>query len=173
MTDRMSTEIRTDIFRVAPAIYLRVVAGTSLPSLLASVALCAFLALVAGVMFDLRIILIALILIFLILPFFVFHIYYSRLLTIEAQSAVSLKIVSIVPGVEISEIFVSADESNIPPAPLVHLWDDIDSARISGGRLLIYFRAAKVPLIIPLDSMPENFRSEKLLEILPVEGNNK
>ena len=91
----MSATIRTEKFRIAPATYLRVVAGSSLPSLLASIVLLALISIAAGVLFDIRIILVALIFIFLVFPFYIYYIYFTRLLTVEAQNSVRPKDVTI------------------------------------------------------------------------------
>ncbi len=159
--------IETGIFRIAPATYLRVVAGTSLPSLLATVILFSFVAVVAGVLFDLRIILVALILIFLVFPFYIYHIYFTRLLTVEAQAAVRPKSVLIEPGIAITERFHSVEETMDTPKPCVRQWDHIDHVKADRRNLIIYFSDQSVPLIIPIDSLPADAVIASLLEKFP------
>ena len=166
----MSATIRTEKFRIAPATYLRVVAGSSLPSLLASIVLLALISIAAGVLFDIRIILVALIFIFLVFPFYIYYIYFTRLLTVEAQNSVRPKDVTIHPHLNIIETFHAIDESLPVPSPICHPWTDISHARIDRRHLLIYFNATpNVPLIVPLDSLPPDVGSSRLREIFPAQ----
>ena len=167
----MSTVINTRIYQISPATYLRVVAGSSIPSLLATIILVSFVSIGAGIIFDTRIILVSLILIFLVFPYFIYYIYFTRLLTVEAQYAVCPKKVTLDLGRIITETFHSNDESKIPPTPRTRQWIEIKQIHSDRRNVMIYFQDRTIPLIIPIDSLPENCSVSSLLEFAPQQTN--
>lgn len=156
--------IITETYRLTPATYFKTAAGVMLPSVLAACALLVLGATVAAVLFDMRIILVALILLFLIVPFIVNHIYFSKLLTVEAQQALTPKYVEINPGLSVKEIFESADEENTPPQPICHNWEQISGARINSKNIILTFSDKKSStLIIPISAVP--YQTARLISV--------
>lgn len=145
--------ITTKTYRLTPVVYFRIAAGARLPTIIGIIAAISFIALVLGTLLDLRFIFIALILIFLITPVAVGHIYYSKLLTVEARYALALKRLEIYPEHHITEIFESADDANTPPAPRQWQWAEIARKRTDGKNLIVTFTDTDATLIIPFSSV--------------------
>lgn len=143
--------LTTDTFRISPAVYLRVTAGAMLPSLTVAIILIALLATLAGIIIDLRILLVGLILLFLILPFVIGHIYYSRLLTPQARYAVAPKHLIFHPDGSIDEIPDSADPENTPAiAPRHFPADTIKNRKVIGKYAIVeFFNTPGYQLIFP------------------------
>ncbi|MDE7410965.1 MAG: hypothetical protein K2M94_02900 [Paramuribaculum sp.] len=104
--------------------------------------------------YDIRWALVLVMIIFLVIPFIIFHIYYSKLLTPEAQYMISPKSCSIIPDEYIIITFHSADNEHTPLNHQSIPWAQIK--RISSTRklLLIHVLGSSIPLIIPLDAFP-------------------
>lgn len=150
-----SKQITTDIYRLTPTAYFRMAAGAILPAMLSSALLAILLCATLAVLFDLRIIFVGLIIIFLIIPFAVGHIYYSRLLTVEAQRALSPKCVVINKDSFLKEVFVSSDEENTPPLPVTHQWNEISGVRLTSTYIIVTLsNKTEAHLAIPLDAFP-------------------
>lgn len=182
MTD--NRHITTEQYRLTPATYFRIAAGARLPTLLATALLVALTSTMAAILFDLRILLVALIALFLIFPFVVAHIYYSKLLTTDAQYALMPKKVEIIPGITISEIYSPTDvaddtdalqksdeapsaesgkypdpgqpETGSRPVPDRHFeWKELRSARTTSKELILTLTDDGYNLIIPLKTISE------------------
>lgn len=156
--------IVTDIFKLTPAAYFRIAAGAVLPKLVVLWTSIIIAAIAAGVFFDIRILLVALIIIFIVVPMIVGHIYFSRLLTADARYALMPKRVVIVPDESITEVFESADPENIPPQTRLFRWNIISSRRISGKNLIVGFNDSDYILIIPLSSFGSDVPTEELAD---------
>lgn len=96
----------------------------------------------------------ALIMLFLTVPFALFHIYFTRLLTTDAQKSLAPQCVTIIPGKEITVTYHSISEENTPPQPDINAWNDIRTIRIHGKQMVIAIRNRHHPLIIPIRSFP-------------------
>lgn len=156
--------IVTNTFKLTPAAYFRIAAGAMLPKLITIGSLIIIAALILAGITDIRFLLVALIIIFIIIPMVVGHIYFSRLLTTEAQYALMPKRVVVVPDESITEIFESADLENRPPQTRLFRWDAISSRRISGKNLVIVFGKSDYTLIIPLSSFDSKTPIENLTD---------
>lgn len=146
----MQETIVSETYRLTPAAYFRIAAGDVLPKLLMTLAIL-ILAASIGAIFDLRCALVALILIFLVAPFTVGHIYFSRLLTPQAQRALSPKHVTIVAGTQITETPESADGENTPLPEKTYMWNEITDVGIRNRILTIRF--GQEMLAIPLEAI--------------------
>jgi len=156
--------ITTETYRLTPATYFKTAAGVMLPSVLATCTLLVLGAAVAAILFDLRIILVALIILFLIVPFIISHIYYSKLLTVEAQQALTPKHVEIRPGKSVKEIFESSDEANTPLQPICYDWEQISEVNINNKNIILTFsNKNSSTLIIPISAIP--YQTAKLISI--------
>lgn len=156
--------IITETYRLTPATYFKTTAGVMLPGVLAACALLVTGAAIAAILFDLRIILVALIILFLIVPFVISHIYFSKLLTAEAQQALTPKHVEISPGESVKEFFESSDKENIPLQPICHDWKDISEAKINNKNIILTFsNKNSTTLIIPISAIP--YPTAKLISI--------
>ncbi len=149
------TKITTETYRLTPAVYFRITAGAMLPAVLGSAAIAVIAAFTVALFFDLRLIFVALILLFLIIPMFVGHIYYSRLLTTDAMYALTPKHVTIIPDHTITETFESADKANTPPQPRQWAWSEIHSIGTTGKHLTIRFNSQPYMLILPLSAVED------------------
>lgn len=156
--------IVTDTFKLTPAAYFRIAAGAVFPKLTSLCLVIIVVAITAGAIFDIRFFLVALIVIFIVIPMVVGHIYFSKLLTAEAQYTLMPKRVVIVPDESISEVFESADPENIPPRTRLFRWDTISSRKISGKNLVIVFGKNDYTLIIPLSSIGDNVPIDELTD---------
>lgn len=151
----MIDPVITDSFRLTPAVYFRIAAGAMLPILLGIATSGMLVCLVLSLIFDLRLLLVGLILLFLITPFAVGHIYFSKLLTPEAQMALTPKVIEIRPGISIIEIPISADQENRPLTPVEHRWGEITGMRQTNQYLVVQMTTSpKSPLIIPTNVFP-------------------
>lgn len=146
----MKETIVSKTYRLTPAAYFKIAAGDILPKLLVPFALLT-LAAAIGAIFDMRWALVALILIFLVAPFIIGHIYFSRLLTPQAQRALSPKHVTIVGGTRITETPESADGENAPLPEKTYGWDEITDVDIRNRILTIRF--GQELLAIPLEAI--------------------
>lgn len=156
--------IVTDTFKVTPAAYFKIAAGAVFPKLIVFCALIIIAAIAAGAVFDIRFLLVALIIIFIVVPMIVGHIYFSRLLTAQAQYALMPKRVVIIPDESITEVFESADPENVPPHTRLFRWDSISSRKISGKNLAIVFGNSDYTLIVPLNSFGNDVPLENLTD---------
>lgn len=150
-----SIRITTETYRLTPAVYFHITAGAMLPAVAAVAAVAVVATLIAALIFDLRLMFVALILIFLIIPFVIGHIYFSRLLTTDARYALTPKHVTIIPGESVTETFHSADEENTPPEPRQWPWDEIQIISASDKYVTIRFRSQPYALIIPLAAVTD------------------
>lgn len=154
----MSTDsilITTETYRLTPAVYFHITAGAMIPAVAAVAAVAVVATLIAALIFDLRLMFVALILIFLIIPFVIGHIYFSRLLTTDARYALTPKHVTIIPGESVTETFHSADEENTPPEPRQWPWDEIENISATSRYITIRFRSQPYALIIPLAAVTD------------------
>lgn len=138
---------------MSPASYFRTIGGSTIAKTIGLLAAAVLIAAAIGVVYDLRILLVALIIAFIIIPFVIGHIYFSKLLTTDAQAALSPKHVDIIPGAMIREVFESADEENQPRAPRDWGWDEITDRRLTGKNITISFRNTTYKLIIPTSAI--------------------
>jgi len=148
--------ITTQSFRLTPAAYLRVTAaGLISTTAIYSTTLLAICAIAA--IFDIRWLILALIIAFLIIPIGIFHIYYSRLLTTEAQRSLSVKHIEIIPNQTLHIIHEAASENHQPLPSETIAWNLISGSEIRGKHLTLYISGWKHPLIIPLSTLPYGF----------------
>lgn len=82
-----------------------------------------------GALFDLRLAFVGLILIFLVVPFAIFNIYFSQLLTPEARKALAQKKLEIIPG---EKIIITYTDSDTPLSSTCIEWDRITG--VSSGK---------------------------------------
>jgi len=150
-----SIRITTETYRLTPAVYFRVTAGAMLPAVAGTAAVAVVATLIAALIFDLRLMFVALFLIFLIIPFVIGHIYFSRLLTTDARYALTPKHVTIIPGESVTETFHSADEENTPPEPRQWPWGKIENISATSRYITIRFRSQPYALIIPLAAVTD------------------
>lgn len=152
--------VTTSCFRVGPGAYLRYSARSVVPRLMLAVCI-PFLACLIASAWDMRWAFVALIILFLVAPMAVGYIYFSRLLTSEAQKALSPKQVTLpnpakeTPGPDetVTVTYVSADEENTPPPPVSFRWGDIKKITDARKYLILESGQLGYPLIIPVSSM--------------------
>ncbi len=154
--------ITSDVFRISPVTYLRITAGDILPRLLWFIVI-PILGLLIWSLWDVRMLLVALILMFLVIPFAVFHVYFSRLHTSDAQSAISPKRVSILPNQHINIVYNSIEEEKVPLQSEFIEWSLIENIDVTSKWIVIYINGHKQPLIIPISSLPSNCNPYKIM----------
>lgn len=142
----------TESYKLTPTIYLRVALHKLLPTL--AVIICIpVIACLIGSYWDSRMLFVALIFIFLVAPMVLAHIYFSRMLTTEAQRSLSAKHVEVSPGQYIKVIYEGTGESPVP-SPITIDWDEIESCRMFNREIAIYTLKHSQPLIIPMSTLP-------------------
>lgn len=163
-------EVTTDCFRITPTVYLRYIARSVIFRLLLIIIIPLTGCLIAA-LWDIRWAFVALIILFLIAPGLITYIYFSRLLTREAQKALSPKYVTFrIDTCENTErwnmtiTYVSADEENTPPRPISIDCDSIDKISVTGRQLVLETSRLGYPLIIPTHALGKN--SDRIKEIL-------
>ena len=152
----MTNSITTDTFKLTPAVYFKIAVGAILPRLIFMSILALLITLIVSLVIDIIFVLITLIIIFIIIPIIISHIYFSKLLTSEAQYALMPKHVNINPGTSITETFENIDETHTPPQPRQWQWNKIKSHKISNKHIVINFFNNDYTLIIPLKSINRN-----------------
>lgn len=157
--------IITETYRLTPTAHLKVAAGAMLPTFgwISSILLSA--AIIASI-FDIRFVFMALIIFFILIPMMMSYIYFSKLLTVEAQRSLSPKHILIIPGQSITEIPESADESSDPLPSQKRLWTEIADCRKSGNIIVIDF-TDRQQLLIPLKVLPGNIPLYKIFPSIP------
>ncbi|MCM1401861.1 MAG: hypothetical protein NC189_07580 [Bacteroides sp.] len=148
--------VTTEPFRATPGAYFRYSARRVIVRLGLITAVPVAAALLASLL-DMRWAFVALILVFLVAPMAVAYIYFTRVLTIEAQRALSPKCVTLQPGIDLTVTYVSADEENTPLPAQAIAWQDIDSIELNGCYLTVESRMLGYPLLIPTESFPERY----------------
>lgn len=114
-------------------------------------------------LWDLRFAFVALILVFLVFPMVIAYVYFSKLLTPEAQKAIWPKHLEFNEDTrELKVVFESADEENQPPLPVTFTAPDIELATVTPRSLILQPVKGTFPLIIPLDTMPPGTDPYKL-----------
>lgn len=157
--------ITTETYRMSPAGYFKAVGSPTITKTIGLLAILILIATMIGVIYDLRIVLLALIVAFIIIPFVIGHIYFSKLLTTDAQAALSPKHVEIVPEKSITEIFESADEENPPRESITRDWKEIKSRRLIGKNIVVSFRDTTYKLIIPTSAITPKSAIYEVVEI--------
>ncbi|MCM1292722.1 MAG: hypothetical protein NC111_02115 [Bacteroides sp.] len=153
MTDSRAI-IKTLPYKLTPAAYFKVAAGSIIPTFAALSILIVLVAGALAVIFDLRILLVALILLFLVIPFIVANIYFSRLLSPSAQKAIHLKSVEIVPFTSISETLISDNgPDNVTCRTIHYPWSTVKSIRQTSKQIIITLTPDNYTLIVPLDTV--------------------
>lgn len=167
-------------YRLTPAAYFRVAAGEKLP-FAAGVAMAVVLvALAIGLVYDLRLVMVALILLFLVAPLVVAYIYYSKLLTREAHEALARKHVEIQSGQSITEHIhaVRHDEETVPTVisdeggagdkdAIVQsnkwMWTELKAIREHGKLIVITFTTTSRTVIVPRASFDNQSELDTLI----------
>lgn len=152
----MTNSIITDTFKLTPAVYFKIAVGAILPRLIIISVLAILITLIVSLIIDIRFVLVTLIIIFIIIPIIISHIYFSKLLTSEAQYALMPKHIIMNEGATISEIFESIDETYTPPQARCWQWDSIKSSKIYNKHIVINFFNNDYTLIIPLKAINRN-----------------
>ena len=99
-------------FRLTSSVYFRIAVRQKLPKVALSLALPFLILLVAGVIFDSRMLFIALMIPFIFAPVVMSHIYYSTLLQPEARRALSLQKVILEPGKSMTLVFLRKEKQS-------------------------------------------------------------
>ncbi len=162
-----SGTVTTSSFRVGPGAYLRYSARSVVPRLLFAVCI-PFIACLIASAWDLRWAFVALIILFLVAPMAVGYIYFSQLLTPEAQKALSPKQVTLpapdsglpAPDSTVTVTYLSSDEENTPPPPVTFYWSDINKLIEARKYLIIESDSLGYPLIIPVSSLNDQANDE-------------
>ena len=160
----MTNTIITDSFKLTPAVYFKIAVGAILPRLLVFGSVLMLTTLIVGLIIDLRIVLVALTFPFIIFPLIISHIYFSKLLTTEAQFALRPKHIVINIGQEITEIFDSNENETNPLKNRAWKWDTIQSRKVTGKFIVIRFYKNDYTLIIPLNSITDNNHIHLIVE---------
>lgn len=163
----MTKPIITDTFKLSPTVYFKIAAGAILPKLMLISSSTLLITLIISLLVDIRFVLVTLIILFLLIPMIVSHIYFSKLLTREAQYALTTKHVIINLEKEIIETFESANDENTPLSPRHWQWKNIKSRKISGKNLVIRFHDKDYTLIIPLNAINRDIDINRIAE--PIE----
>lgn len=144
----------TETYRTSPTDYLIFSARPLLTKIATALVLPLLCCIVASIK-DLRFAFIALIIVFLIAPLVMAYIYYSRLLTIEAQRAIWQKhIIFDGESRSITVIFDSDDSECKPPKPIIIKPNDVKQVQIRSKQLIMELKDKELPLIIPTVRLP-------------------
>lgn len=143
-------------FRIKPSTYFRIECGNlstrALPIIVIITLFCTVM-----ITIDIRYALIGLIVLFLIIPFAVFHIYFSKLLNIKSVHALALKSVTIQPDASITITYYrQIDPETEPEITKVEVIrpSEIKKIRRSGTHIAITsHKADDYTLIIPIRAL--------------------
>lgn len=154
--------IVTEPFRTTPTDYLRNTSRALMPKIAVALAVPLIACLVAS-LWDLRFAFVALILVFLVFPMVIAYVYFSKLLTPQAQRAIWTKRIEFNGDTrKLTVVFESADEENLPPLPVTFSSADIEMATVTPRSLILRPVRDNFPLIIPLDAIPPGIDPYKL-----------
>lgn len=160
----MTKQIITETYKLTPAVYFKVAVGAILPKISLISLLLILTSLIIGLIFDIRLIFITLIIAFIAIPMIVSHIYFSKLLTTDAQYALMPKHIVINTNRNITEVFENADEKSNPPKPRTWQWEAIKSRKIANKHIIIKFFNNNYTLIIPLKAINNNIDINQIAE---------
>lgn len=162
----MTKPIISESYKLTPATYFKIAAGAIFPKLLCIGIVFMLTSLTIGLIFDIRYILIALIIAFIVMPMIISHIYFSKLLTTDAQFALKTKHIIINPEEDISEIFDYTEDDTALISPRKWQWSSIKSKKIIGKNLVISFHKSEYALIIPLKSINYNHNINSIIDTI-------
>lgn len=164
MTD--SPILTTEIFRLSPTDYFKQAASGSLAIVWWILLPVTLVALIASA-WDLRFALVGLIILLLIVPMYVVHIYFSKLLNVDAASALSTKSIAIYPDGHITTHYYIIDADGTPQLSKV---SDISKSQIKSiifgsTKMVINIQSSSAPLIIPYSVVKETEIVEKICRL--------
>lgn len=156
--------VTTGCFRVGHTAYLRYTARSVVPRLLVFLLLPILACFIAS-LWDMRWAFVGIIILFLIAPMVMAYIYFSKLLTPEAQKALSPKQVKLPAATQVPDseryltvTYLSANEENTPPPPVTFGWDKVRQITETRRFLILEVDGLGYPLIIPLEALPLQIR---------------
>lgn len=153
--------VRTAVFRLSPAEYLTVSYRRLLPRLISIMALPIIICGIAALT-DIRWALVGLIILFLVYPMAMAYIYFSKLLTVEAQQALCPKRVTVSANRNLHIVYEPPAEEIAPPPAKEVSATDITSARQVGRHIVFTIPSLGYPLLIPLSALPRRYDTYNL-----------
>lgn len=142
-------------FRTPAVTYFRIAAMPLLIKSTATAVLCVAAASIAA-LWDVRFLFVALMLLFVIIPPIIAMVYFTRLLTPQAQYQLALKRVLITPGSDITvEYLKPADDDSEPELTGRHTiqWDAITDIDVTAAHVVFRYDGGKNLLAVPAESI--------------------